>query len=260
MKFALSPVLAALLLTAAPAAVLAQTTDAPAPDATTTESPAPATDAAPTDSPATDVPAADAPAADDPATDATGTDTPATDAPASDAPATDAPADAAAPAADPATDQTQAGPQVGQPYVRETFGDWALRCLKAEEGQLDPCQLYQLLQDADGNNVAEISTFPLPEDQEAAAGATIVVPLETLLTQQLRLTVDNGEPKVYPFTFCNTAGCVARIGFTDAEVAQMKRGSKAVLRMVPAAAPDQEVILDVSLSGFTAGFDSVNQQ
>ncbi|MFZ3583749.1 invasion associated locus B family protein [Loktanella sp. DJP18] len=256
MKFALSPALAALLLTAAPAAVLAQTTDAPAPDAATTEAPAPATEAAPTDSPATDAPAAEAPAVDAPATDAPATDAPATNAPATEAPATDAPADAAAPA----TDTAQAAPQVGQPYVRETFGDWSLRCLKAEEGQLDPCQLYQLLEDADGNSVAEISTFPLPEGQEAAAGATIVVPLETLLTQQLRLTVDSSEPKVYPFTFCNAAGCVARIGFTDAEVAQMKRGSRAVLRMVPAAAPDQEVILEVSLSGFTAGFDSVNAQ
>ena len=244
MKFALSPVLAALLLATAPAAVMAQTADAPAADATTTEAPA-------ADTPA----AADAPADAAPATEAPAADAPADAAPATDAPAADA-ADAA-PVADAAADT---GPKVGQPYIRDNFNDWSLRCLKAEEGQPDPCQLYQLLKDADGNAVAEFSTFPLPEGQEAAAGATIVVPLETLLTQQLRLTVDNGEAKVYPFTFCNAAGCVARVGFTTAEVAQLKRGNGAVLRMVPAAAPDQEVLLNISLSGFTAGFDSVNEQ
>ena len=256
MNTLLRPVLVAVLLTSTPATLFAQTTDSQTTDAPATA--APTTDAATSDAPApTDTPTADVPASDAPATDAPAADAPATDAPAADVPAADTPAADASATDAPAA---AAGPKVGQPYVRDTFGDWSLRCLKAEDGQLDPCQLYQLLKDADGNAVAEFSTFPLPDGQEAAAGATIVVPLETLLTQQLRLTIDSSEPKIYPFTFCNAAGCVARVGFTAAEVAQMKRGNKAVLRMVPAAAPDQEVLLNVSLSGFTAGFDSVNQQ
>lgn len=146
---------------------------------------------------------------------------------------------------------------VGQPYVRGESGDWLFRCLKSPEGQVDPCQLYQLLKDGDGNDVAEISMFPLPDSERAAAGATIVAPLETLLTQQITLSVDGSEGRRYPFTFCNTAGCVARVGFTADEVAQFKRGNAATLRMVPAAAPDQEVVLTVSLSGFTAGYDGL---
>ena len=144
---------------------------------------------------------------------------------------------------------------VGTPYIRDTFGDWSLRCLRAEEGQDDPCQLYQLLNDSDGNAVAEISMFPLPEGGRAAAGATIVVPLETLLTEQLQISVDGTETRRYPFTFCNRAGCVARVGFTQEEINQFKRGNKATMRMVPAAAPDEEVILNISLTGFTAGYD-----
>jgi len=144
--------------------------------------------------------------------------------------------------------------QVGQPYIREEHGDWALRCLKSEAGTPDPCQLYQLLADENGNSVAEISMFPLPDGGRAAAGATIVVPLETLLTQQLTVAVDGGEARRYPYTFCNTAGCVARVGFTTAELAQFKLGNVATLRMVPAAAPDEEVLLSISLVGFTAGF------
>lgn len=148
---------------------------------------------------------------------------------------------------------------VGQPYVRGESGDWLFRCLKADEGQIDPCQLYQLLNDEGGNSVAEISMFPLPGSGRAAAGATIVAPLETLLTQQLTLSVDGGAARRYPFTFCNTAGCVARVGFTAEEVAQFKRGNQATITMVPAAAPEETVELTVSLSGFTAGLDSLVQ-
>lgn len=206
-----------------------------------------------------------------PETDATAPETPADAAPATENADTAPTGDAAAPAGPETLDMgtpvdgqqtapADTTPRVGQPYIREEFGDWALRCLKAEEGQADPCQLYQLLMDADGNAVAEFSTFPLPPGGQAAAGATIVVPLETLLTQNLRLTIDGGQPKTYPFTFCNPAGCVSRVGFTTEEVNQLKRGSQATLRLVPAAAPDEEVLLTVSLTGFTAGFNSVNEQ
>lgn len=192
----------------------------------------------------------------EPAADATATD-PATDLAAD--PATDPTVDPAA-AADPA-DELDMGtpvdtgePQVGQPYIREEFGDWAMRCLKAAEGP-DPCQLYQLLLDASSNPVAEISMFPLPAGSRAAAGATIVAPLETLLTEQVTISVDGGTARSYPFTFCNSAGCVARVGFTEEEIAQFKAGSAATMTIVPAAAPDEVVTLNISLVGFTAGYD-----
>ncbi|MDX8349086.1 invasion associated locus B family protein [Cognatiyoonia sp. IB215446] len=165
--------------------------------------------------------------------------------------------------ADEATDTTPpdlnlgepVGPQVGQAYVRQEFGDWEMRCVKTPEGQDDPCNLYQLLENDDGVAVAEFNLFRLPPGSRAAAGATIVVPLETLLTQQLTLAVDGANARRYPFTFCNPGGCVARLGFTEAEVQQFKRGNVATIRLVPAADPEQEVVLDVSLIGFTAGFD-----
>ena len=155
-------------------------------------------------------------------------------------------------------DQEPSEPQPGQTYTAATFQDWSLRCLKQDEGP-DPCQLYQLLKDSEGNSVAEFSLFGLPEGGQAVAGATIVAPLETLLTQQLTITVDGSEPRRYAFTFCNTGGCVARVGFTQAEIDQFKRGRDAVVRLVPASAPDQEVLLTLSLSGFTAAFNATTQ-
>lgn len=212
--------------------------------------PTPTEEATP-DAPATEAPATEAPAPEAPATDVPAAEAPATDVPAAEA----APAeDVADPAADPATG-APAEPQPGEPYIREEFGDWGLRCLRAEEGP-DPCQLYQLLNDGEGNPVAEISMFPLPEGSQAIAGATIVTPLETLLTENLTLSVDGGAERIYPFTFCNAAGCIARVGFTTDEVAEFRRGNEATLSIVPAAAPDQTVTLTISLAGFTAGIEA----
>lgn len=146
-------------------------------------------------------------------------------------------------------------PQLGDFYVRETFDDWALRCIRTEDGQ-DPCQLYQLLLDGAGNAIAEVSMFPLPDGGEAAAGATIVVPLETLLTENVKLSVDGGPARVYPFSFCNQGGCVARVGFTQGDVNAFKAGNAATMTIVPAAAPDEVFDLSLSLKGFTAGMDS----
>ncbi len=152
--------------------------------------------------------------------------------------------------------KTQATAEIGETYLSQAIEVWEVRCVKLEDGS-DPCQLYQLLKDAQGTSVAEISMFALPEGGQAAAGATVIVPLETLLTANMTLAIDGAQAKVYPFTFCANLGCIARVGFTAEEVAQFKKGAKAVLTIVPAAAPEQKVELDISLKGFTAGYDAV---
>ncbi len=150
--------------------------------------------------------------------------------------------------------QTEA--EVGMTYLAANFDKWEQRCAKTADGA-DPCQLYQLLLDKDGNSVGEISLFDLPAGGQAAAGATFMAPLETLLTANLRITIDAGKMRIYPFAYCTKLGCVARLGFTTEELAAFKKGSKAVLTIVPAAAPDKTVDLDLSLQGFTKGFGAV---
>ena len=145
---------------------------------------------------------------------------------------------------------------VGSNYVAAKFEQWEQRCVKTADGA-DPCQLDQLLKDAQGNSVAEYSMFPLHDSGQAVAGATIVVPLETLLTDNLTLTIDTGKAKIYPFSFCTKVGCVARVGFTADELAQFKKGANAVLTIVPVVAPKEKVTLTLSLIGFTTGFEAV---
>ena len=146
--------------------------------------------------------------------------------------------------------------QLGQTYKVKDHGDWELQCIKTTQ-EKDPCQIYQLLKDAEGNPVAEFSLFRLPEGGQAIAGATVVVPLETLLTEQLTIGIDSQKAKRYSFSFCNRVGCYARIGLTSADIAQYKAGAAGQLVIVPFAAPDQKVVLKLSLKGFTAGFNEV---
>jgi len=147
----------------------------------------------------------------------------------------------------------------GESYVGNTHGDWEMVCVRIPDEE-DPCQMYQLLRDGEGNATAEISMFPLPAGQDAVAGATILTPLETLLTAQLVMQVDSDTAKHYPFTFCTAIGCIARVGFTEEEIAAFRRGATATWTLVPVAAPDQTVDLNMSLIGFTAAFTELSEQ
>ena len=158
-------------------------------------------------------------------------------------------AEAAAPAAE--------GPAVGDYYMRETHGDWQMRCIKAPNG-IDPCELFQLLQDDSGNPVAEATLIPLNTDQ-IAAGMTLTAPLETDLRAGIGFQIDSGEPRVYPFSVCAPIGCVAQIGLPAPEMDKLRRGAKGKVVVLPYGqeGPDGLVELAVSLTGLTAGYKAL---
>ncbi len=146
----------------------------------------------------------------------------------------------------------------GETYLAETFGDWQERCRKTANGT-DPCVIYQLLKDATGNPTAEFSIFAVPNNQNAVAGATVVAPLETLLTRGLGVAITGVPNKVYPFLLCTRGGCFSRFGFTADEVAALKKGTTATVVIYPAQNPKQPVELVTSLKGFTAGYTALEQ-
>ncbi len=140
--------------------------------------------------------------------------------------------------------------------VKDSFGDWQLFCVRVAD-RLDPCELYQLLRDQDGNPVAEVTVFADSGDPQVVAWAMIVTPLETLLTENLRIAVDGGEARTHRFLFCRATGCFSQLGLTDDEIGQFRQGAVAKVTIVPAAAPGRDVELDMSLRGFTAGWNAL---
>ncbi|OSP55236.1 invasion associated locus B family protein [Pseudoruegeria sp. SK021] len=167
------------------------------------------------------------------------------------------------PAAAPAEAPVAAGPrsrddvQPGETYGGDSFTDWVNRCIRVDDAP-DPCEIHQTLMDAQGTRTAEINIFPL-DRPGIAAGASIITPLETLLTRNLTLSIDGAEARVYPYTFCSQIGCVAQIGLSAEELAAFRGGKEAKITIVPVAAPNQQVTVNVSLAGFTAGFNSLSK-
>jgi invasion protein IalB len=173
-------------------------------------------------------------------------------------------ADAAAPETTAAEDETaaegeaEAAPaeaaEPAQPQITTTrHGDWEVGCL---EGTTN-CEMQQLALDTDGNPVILARVVRLPAGSEAEGLAIFNTPLGTLLQPGLGFQIDSGERAALPFEWCVQEGCIVRLGLRSEDVAAMKRGRAANLTVASIAAPDQPLTLTLSLSGFTAAYDSM---
>jgi invasion protein IalB len=153
-------------------------------------------------------------------------------------------------------DLGQEGPRPGEQFVKAKFGDWDLSCIKAQQGE-DPCAIVQILKGNQGDPIAEVSIGRLPEGGAAVAWANVIVPLETLLQAQLALSIDGAPRKLYNYHHCLPVGCVAQLGLSQGDIDAMKAGTKAIFSLVPARFPDQVLEMEMSLSGFTSGYDTL---
>ena len=151
-------------------------------------------------------------------------------------------------------------PAIGEGYLREKYGEWELRCIKAEVMKDEECRVFNFLVDQDGNTIAQLDMQFLATGGKAVAGVDIATPLGSLLTAQVVLKIDAGKAKRYPYTWCDQQGCYARFGMTQEEIEAMKRGAKANVIISSVAAPDQPLSMDLSLSGFTAVWNAIAPQ
>lgn len=141
------------------------------------------------------------------------------------------------------------------PTLKGTHGQWEVRCF----GQ-DDCIMTQLHQRTSETADAVFTIFKPKglldnNGQPILALAEIVVPLGVFLPGALGLQVDGNEPKAVPFERCIPDGCVVRAPIAAAMLEQMKSGGTANLIVSPS--PDERVKLPISLSGFTAAFNSL---
>lgn len=126
-------------------------------------------------------------------------------------------------------------------------GDWEIRC--GEDGT--GCRMVQLALDADGSSVVSITMQVLPEGSSAQLGVVMVSPLLTLLPRGISVSVDNGVPAAYPFSWCDRQGCFARFGLTTAQVDAFKAGTSANINIFAVTDAENPVQSSISLAGFT---------
>ena len=144
-------------------------------------------------------------------------------------------------------------PEIGQPYIAERIGDWSVRCIRTQDGN-DPCELTQIIINDRNEPVAEVALFKLPSGQPAAAAANIIVPLETLLNIPLTISFGPDTTKKYPYSFCSSVGCIARIGLTEHDITLMEKGLVAQIMIAHLSIPNENIIFELSLKGFTAAY------
>jgi len=147
----------------------------------------------------------------------------------------------------------------GTTYIKEHFNEWEMRCVRVEEGQKEPCSLFQLLKNEQGDPIIEFNMVTLPEGGQAVAGATVVAPLETLLPKRLTIAVDSGAKKRYEFRFCNPIGCYTQVGFSNGDVASFKRGASATLSIFAVFTPEDPINVTLSLAGFTKAYEALKE-
>ncbi|MGH1368984.1 MAG: invasion associated locus B family protein [Maritimibacter sp.] len=194
-----------------------------------------------------------------------------TEAPAEETPAAETPAPEAAPVVEGEGNplglemgeqlDENGNPVVQQPesYIDEVFGDWSRECIRipGNEGP-DPCEMVQFMRPApDAEPLGKISIARLPDNLKTVAGVTVIMPLGVVLTQQLTIGVDSAAPRRYPFQYCIPIGCFAQFGISAGELAAFKNGAKSTFTVVSMTDPSSKAPFDVSLSGFTAAFDSL---
>ena len=155
-------------------------------------------------------------------------------------------------------DTMMSDPQQTEPYIKERFENWTLKCIKPVNS-IERCEANQIIFNQKQQPVAEISIIKLPKGQVAAAAATIIVPLETILSEGLVLAIQELEPKRYQFKFCNSLGCFSQIGLTEDEVEALKRKEKASIFLKHISSGDQQIVIPMSLDGFTKTFANVIQ-
>ena len=145
----------------------------------------------------------------------------------------------------------------GEIYLAGNKGDWNVRCITGNPGEIDRCEIQQLIFLNENTPVADISIFKLPDGERAIAAANVMVPLETLLTKKFRFAFSENSVKEFPYSFCNKNGCLVRMGLLEEDIEAMKKGSISELSITHISSPKASINLSLSLNGFTAAFDII---
>ena len=145
----------------------------------------------------------------------------------------------------------------GEIYLAGNKGDWNVRCITGNPGEIDRCEIQQLIFLNENTPVADISIFKLPDGERAIAAANVMVPLETLLTKKFRFAFSEDSVKEFPYSFCNQNGCLVRMGLLEEDIEAMKKGSSSELSITHISSPEASINLSLSLTGFTAAFDVI---
>ena len=138
--------------------------------------------------------------------------------------------------------------------LKATHGDWEIRCLKGTEA----CAMSQVGKTEDGKRallvtIQRVTGASTNDGKAIPAAMTVQTPLGILIPYGLRIKIDDDKVIPLPLSRCIPAGCVSQAPMLDEAVGKMKAGSKAVFGFYL----ENEILVNVSLKGFTAAYNAL---
>jgi invasion protein IalB len=134
------------------------------------------------------------------------------------------------------------------------FQDWTVRCEKPAEAKTEVCFIFQTLVDEKAKQAVLQTVVGYLSDGKQPA-MIFTVPLGVALRAGIGIKIDDGELMRLPYENCNPAGCIAGLPLDDKLLSTLKRGIKGTVIIHDGGG--RQVTLEVSLKGFTAGFESL---
>ncbi|MEM7056379.1 MAG: invasion associated locus B family protein [Pseudomonadota bacterium] len=138
--------------------------------------------------------------------------------------------------------------------LRDTFGDWEIRCIKGT----DTCAMSQIGNTKEGERallvtIQRVTGAKTEDGRPIEAAMTVQAPLGILIPYGIRIKIDGDKVVPLPLSRCIPQGCVSQAPMLDEAVKNMKKGSKAVYGIFL----EQEILVDISLSGFTKAYNNL---
>ena len=147
-----------------------------------------------------------------------------------------------------------AAPGLAQGVIKNTFGDWQLRCETPAGAKNEQCALVQNVAAEDRPNLTLLVIVLKTADGKSRL-LRVAAPLGVLLPAGLGLKIDDADVGRAGFVRCLTTGCIAEVVMEDKLVEQLKTGKTATFIIFQT--PEEGIGIPVSLSGFAQGFDSL---
>jgi invasion protein IalB len=141
-----------------------------------------------------------------------------------------------------------------QGVVKNTYGDWQLRCETPAGAKAEQCAIVQNVAAEDRPNVTLVVIVLKTADGKSRL-LRVIAPLGVLLPSGLGLKIEESDIGRAGFVRCLASGCVAEVVMEDTLIQQMKIGKNATF--IVFQTPEEGVGIPVSLDGFGPGFDSL---
>ena len=146
------------------------------------------------------------------------------------------------------------------------FGDWTVQCAPRPPGSsAGPGRICEMIQGTQNQQQQPISVLALGRISRTDPLRLVArLPVNALVSQPVRITMEGGEPLVLPFHHCsvNPVGCFAEIELRDETVLRRLRArpQEQPAKLEFKEPGGQDVAIPVSFRGFNAAFEALSRE